>query len=241
MNSLINILKVRTLSVFFLGLVSSLVAYAKAPEMVSVQFSALSWGSAVSDLFYMNNGQPIPVLIPNGAPSLERSYTGPPTIDFFMQTTDAEGQPVYTRKASVAIPDSVSRLMLIFVLESNPLPGQPTYRVLALPDQDGDFQANAFNFTNLTDFPIAVRLGKETLDIRAGGSHIVSLADAEARNVDVQMAANREGTDWKLIYRSRWASPVNRRAWVFVYADQNDSPKVRKYYQVTSRRRAADP
>ncbi len=211
----------------FLTSASYTVAQFTEPETITVDFSTLSWDAAISDLYYRDAGQVTPIIVPNGTLSPPQRYSGPPTLDFFTQAISSEGQPVFHRQASVTFPSGARHWLLIFLKARN----TNAYQVQPFPVPDAKFTNGTFNFVNLTDSRLGVRLGEKTFEIDARGSLIATSPGQGSQNVDVQMAASENGDAWQLIYRSRWASLNQRRAWVFIYLDENRKPRIRKYYQ----------
>ncbi len=223
-----------------LGLLASLTPFAHAQqeeEPVSVSFYALSWQGSIQDLLYFDGGKPVSLFIPNGAPGHELTYRGSPEMGFYTQRTGPEGEILYDLQTSVTIPRNVKRLLLVFLPSTSG--AQQAYKILALPDAGSGFTANAFNFYNLTGAAMAIRVGDEKFQVAPGRNHIVSLADVDTKNVDVQMASNARNSEWNMIYQSRWASPKQRRAWVFIYGEAGATPSIRKYYQVVQKRETA--
>ena len=210
---------------------------AQDEENVSISFYTLSWKGSIKDLVYFNKGQSTSLFIPNGAPSIEQRYSGPPKMNFFSERTGPEGEALYDIKASVTIPRGSSRLLLVFIPSASANNPQQAYKILPLPDAsaNSNFVANAFNFYNLTSTDMAIRVGEVQFQLAPERNHIVTLADTDTQNVDVQMATStRESKQWTMIYQSRWASPKKRRAWVFIYGEPGTTPTIRKYYQILS-------
>lgn len=197
-------------------------------DTVTVNFSTLSWEGAITDLHYRNAGEVVPILVPNGTPSPELRYSGPPTLEFFTQTTNAEGQPVFQRQAAVTLPSGARHVLLIFLKN----PDGTGYQVRPFPVPEQDFTVGTFNFVNLTSSQLAIRMGEESLRLPANSDQRLRPTVETSQNVNVQMAASESGDDWELIYRTRWASLDRQRAWVFVYMDEASKPRIRKYYQI---------
>ncbi|MDP0495263.1 MAG: hypothetical protein Q7Q73_03555 [Verrucomicrobiota bacterium JB024] len=223
-----------TFVLLFLAILGPL-ARAQDEESISVSFYPLSWEGSIKDLIYFDKGQRVPLFIPNGAPGSEQSYVGSPQMGFYTERTGPEGEMLYDLQATVTIPHSVKRLLLVFIPTSAVSNPQQKYKVLALPDpgSNSNFAANAFNFYNLTGTNMAIRVGDNQFQLSPGRSHVVALTDNDLKNVDVQMATStQETTQWSMIYQSRWASPKKRRAWVFIYGEPGTTPGIRKYYQL---------
>ncbi|MDP0495808.1 MAG: hypothetical protein Q7Q73_06330 [Verrucomicrobiota bacterium JB024] len=205
-------------------------AHAQEEESVSVAFSTLSWKNSIKDLFYFNRGEPVQLFIPNGAPGSVQTYKGPPQMGFYTKRVNAEGETVYDLKASVNITSNASKLLLLF-LPSSASPPEQQYRILPLADSDADFPGNTFNFYNLTGANMAIRVGDNKFQLASGRNRLIPLDDVDVQNVDVQMASSTKGSEWTMIYQSRWAPPGKRRAWVFIYGEPGSTPGIRKYYQ----------
>ncbi len=213
-------------------LFSAPTSQAQEPETISIRFQTLSWQDSINDLYYFDAGNPVSLFIPNGAPGAKLSYSGPPVMGFYKQRTGPEGEVLYDRIASVNLSPGQRQCLLLFIPVSGESGEKQPYRILPLTDTNRDFGPNAFNIYNLTRSTMAIRLGEEQFRISPGGNHVVQPAELGTKNVDVQMAANAQDTNWTLIYQSRWATPGKRRAWVFIYQDADSKPSIRKYYQI---------
>ncbi len=218
------------LGAVLLGFLLPQVSHGQEEEFVTVEFQTLAWDQAISDLVYLDRGNAVSLFIPNGAPGATMRYVGPPTLNFYTTRSGPEGETLYDLKASVNVSRTQGKYLLLFVPgdEASSLP----YRVVALPDSAGSFGANAFNFYNLTKTSMAIRLDEDQFQLQPGRNQIVTLSGLDLKNVNVQMASQAQGEDWRLIYQSRWAAPGKRRAWIFIYREGQDRPTIRKYYQV---------
>jgi len=200
--------------------------------LISVSFQALAWDNTISDLYYFDRGNPVQLFIPNGAPGPTLPYHGPPVLKFYTKGISAEGEDQYDLKAAVTLSATQQRTLLLFIPASSEGAAGPQYRIMPLQDNDRAFTNNAFNFYNLTNTDMAIRVGDDQFVIKPGRNRIIGLTEEVKKNVNVQMASNTDASNWTLVYQSRWAAPKNRRAWVFIYREGEDRPSIRKYYQV---------
>jgi hypothetical protein len=212
---------------------------AQEEPQATVEFATLSWDKTIRDLYYFNGDEPVPVIVPNGSPGREMKYRGETQLTFYTQGKDSEGKIIDQSVGVVNFPEGDSSRLLLFVKSGD----VGRYRILSLNSDLDGFPLGAFKFCNLTDHRIALKVGEYGVSLESKENEVISLPQQEKTNVSVRLAAIDGGEEWELIYRSLWASPGNRRAWVFVYDDASEHNVIRKYYQAQALRQvqSTDP
>jgi hypothetical protein len=196
-------------------------------ESVSIRFSALAWDRPIHGLHYYSNGKHHPLVVPNGAPGSKNEYSGPPVIEFYTKETGDEGQIYYRSVAEIDSTPHGADLLLLFFKDEGADSG---FRIMPVADNTKAFGRATFNFSNFTPNPIMIRAGNRDVGIEPGMSETLE-PRADSADVSIQMATRGNGDTWRLVYRSRWAVPDDRRVWVFLYGDGDGRPAIRRFYQ----------
>jgi len=212
---------------------SELSAQVANPEIREVSFSALSWGRSIRDLFYQNaSGDPVPLRIPNGAPSAAFEYRGTLPINFFrIVGEDAEGNPI-RESAAVYQPRGNDQELILFV--ENPREQRGSYRIFSVPFAKESAPDNEYRFLNLSEFPVYVKFGQERFQVtsKSEKSVITAIPESGGQSIAMAIQVSEEPADVKIAYTSSWSVRDGRSALVFITRDMDsdDDIDVRTFY-----------
>lgn len=193
-------------------------------ELLDIKFTAVAWNETIRGLYYFDSGQPVPIIIANGAPGEIRSYYGPSPLTFYTRLAGEDGEYDYQPKATVSLENSQRKLFLVFFQNT---PDSPI-RIFPIPDSEEDFGAGDFHFNNFTSKDVLLRVGEDRFSLSPGDFRVVNISEGNAQNVEVQIASTDEENNWRLVYQSRWGPPGNRRVWVFLHGEET-RPSIRRF------------
>lgn len=204
-----------------------------AAKSVRIDLMPVSLGESLAT-WYVNHGEVVKLEAFESALGTPVFYRGPQTLALYAKPEDArprkEGEAAVPPLATVTLPSSSRRVLLLFVPGKE---GKPQLRAYGVDDaalQGGDYRV--YNFA-----PVAIsgRMGERALQLKPGQTMDVSSAkwrDA-GTDLEVEVGFNREGKQ-EIVYSTIWGHFPARRNYIFVLPTGNPtSPlELRKFHDV---------
>jgi hypothetical protein len=161
--------------------------------------------------------------------SLDYQYNPGPTITFYGDRVDVEGQPI--PEAIVNVPEGATRLLLLFTKLEEPDERGLTYRVFAMKDDVNSFAFGSFRFVNTSQRTIAIDLEGEQFVLKQGATRTLKVEPPELGDLSIRIAAPDAHGDWKPNYTNGWSHRSNLRTLVFITDSLKGRVKPLRYRQ----------
>ena len=161
--------------------------------------------------------------------STDYAYDIAPTITFFGNRIDDEGNPI--PEAIVDVPVEATRLLLLFTKLTTPDKRGLTYRVIAMKDDSNNFRFGSFRFVNTSQKEIAIELAEERFLVDSSGSKTIEVDPPERGDLSIRIAAKNEDGEWTSNYTNGWGHRSNLRTLVFLLDGANGRIKPLRFRQ----------
>ena len=193
-------------------------------------FQAIATNQTIkNDLWNFADGNKQSIYATKTLRSTDYAYDIAPTIAFFGDRIDDEGNPI--PEAIVNVPDGATRLLLLFTKLTTPDKRGLSYRVIAIKDDSNNFKFGAFRFINTSQKEIAVELGEERFLVDSSGSKTVVVDPPERGDLSIRIAAKDEDGEWTSNYTNGWGHRSNLRTLVFLLDGANGRIKPLRFRQ----------
>ena len=161
--------------------------------------------------------------------SKDYAYDIAPTITFFGDRIDDEGNPI--PEAIANVPDGATRLLLLFTKLTTPDKRGLSYRVISMKDDSNDFKFGSFRFINTSQKEIAIELAEERFFVDSSGSKTIEVDPPERGDLSIRIAAKNEDGEWTSNYTNGWGHRSNLRTLVFLLDGANGRIKPLRFRQ----------
>ena len=192
-----------------------------------LRFRVLSWDAPVTDLFFFQDGEKVPLLASRSHPSAWIDYHGPAPLVFYRpgqavgDTPSSEPPPPVP--AARFHPTESGEWLFIFQRDADTA---EKYALRAIPEPD-DKRREGLRFFNLSRREIALQVNDRTARIDSGEKYST---DPEPRpdNSLVMRVAARQASDWKMVFSTVLEAKTNRRTTLFIF-DSGDEIRFRRF------------
>lgn len=209
------------------------------PEIIRVEFSALSLGEYLPDVCYESTGQVQKLAVNNGSRSVQRTYIGPPTLVFFTEHTTEDGSGNRQVLGSIDLRGRKGPLLLLFDKPTDAEAAAPM-RIAALEDGPEAFPDGSYRLLNMTGQTVRASIDDRivTLAPRSAGVAITpaKATGSDAPTLSVVMGRfDAQQAAWVRFYESKWPLAHKRRTLVLLYplAKASEGIGVRRIAQMT--------
>ncbi len=195
---------------------------------ISLKFSCLEWGGRNTEgLRYSSQGEAVPVRMYDSYRSDVYEYSGANPIVFFVESIDAEGEPVRRPVARARVAPGIGRALFLFVQRPEVNERGEEYEVIVMDESLSSFPAGTYRVFNFSDHEIGGIIGKNKFTI--GGKTFETISPKVDDMVDVQIHFSQKINDqWVPKVNTRWLYRENARNIVFVTDDQSSRvPRLR--------------
>ncbi len=207
-----------------LGLVTTLRAVEEPPKpSVSLTFSVVSWGEAISDLYYKSGGTLKKIDAPAFEPSASIQYTGPAELVFYtrqLPTSDAaldsSESPGTKPKPGKARETEAGRVLLptdetyVTILLAPTNPGR--YQGFVIPGDPTKFPFGQAKLINIHNQPLAIKFNRSGAVLLKPNESKVVAPSADSSLV-IEVAAYKDNK-WKRLLDNRFKLNEDEQAMV---------------------------
>ena len=212
------------------GLFTCLVIQANAGLKPGYYFQAIATNQTIkNDLWNFTNDNKQSIYATKTLRSTDYAYDIAPTITFFGDRIDDEGNPI--PEAIVNVPVEATRLLLLFTKLTTPDKRGLTYRVIAMKDDSNNFRFGSFRFVNTSQKEIAIELAEERFLVDSSGSKTIEVDPPERGDLSIRIAAKNEDGEWTSNYTNGWGHRSNLRTLVFLLDGANGRIKPLRFRQ----------
>ena len=216
------------------GLFTCLAIQANAGLKPGHYFQAIATNQAIkNDLWNFADGNKQSIYATKTLRSIDYSYDANPTITFYGDRIDTEGNPI--PEAIANVPDGATRLLLLFTKLTTPDKRGLSYRVIAMKDDRNDFKFGSFRFINTSQKEIAIELAEERFLVDSSGSKTIEVDPPERGDLSIRIAAKNEDGEWTSNYTNGWGHRSNLRTLVFLLDGVNGRIKPLRFRQTEPR------
>ena len=189
------------------GLFTCLAIQANAGLKPGHYFQAIATNQTIKNgLWNFTDGNKQSIYATKTLRSTDYAYNIAPTITFFGDRIDGEGNPI--PEAIVNVPDGATRLLLLFTKLTTPDKRGLTYRVIAMKDDSNNFKFGSFRFINTSQKEIAIELVEERFLVDSSGSKTIEVDPPERGDLSIRIAAKNEDGEWTSNYTNGWGTDL---------------------------------
>ncbi|HTJ79366.1 MAG TPA: hypothetical protein VL357_10260 [Rariglobus sp.] len=175
--------------------IAALAHCADAPHtIVSVDFTVVGWGSDFPQLIYKQDGKDKNLYVPAFRRSESVHYTGKPNLDLILKIPNGD-KLVETIVASPLIDPTEKRIMILL---GPPVDGKSMVKVLHTPN-DELFTGGALRVYNLSPFPMALKVDRETTALAPNQSHLFKSSNGGL----IFTTAYEDAQKWQILHDRR--------------------------------------
>ncbi|HSH94199.1 MAG TPA: hypothetical protein VK968_08645 [Roseimicrobium sp.] len=232
-----------------LSLVATLRGAEEPPKPpVSLTFSVVSWGNAISDLYYKSGGTHKKIVAPAFAPSASMQYTGPAELVFYSRqapTSESNGSEFPAAVSTKPKPEKPREIEACRVL----LPADETratillapidpghYQGFVIPGDPTKFPFGQAKLVNLYNQPLAIKFNRSGAVLLKPNESTVVAPNADS-SLLIEVAAYK-GDKWKRLLDNIFTLREDEQALVILSSGdykffRNDMGEVAGEVQVT--------
>lgn len=182
---------------------------------VQVEFSSVCWGQPIDNLTFSSSGKKQTHSVPAYRRSAMGTYAGPATLEF-TEPLPADAAPdAKPRITRVTLPTSTPRVILLWMRAAD-----GTLAARAVSEDPSSFPLGRARLFNATNYQIAVKTGREVLDL-APGQFTERGGDGKRFILQIAYRFEKEGK-WFSAGNNVFALNPNTRRTIFFVADGAD-------------------
>ena len=216
------------------GLFISLIIQADAGLKSGQYFQAIATNQVIkNELWNLVDGKKQEIYATRILRSTDYAYDFAPTITFFGDRIDDDGNPI--PEAIVNVPDGATRLLLLFAKLTAPNERGLSYRVIAMRDDSDNFKFGSFRFINTSQKEIAIKLAEERFLVDSSGSNTIEIEPPERGDLSIRIAVKDEDGVWNSCYTNGWGHRSNLRTLVFLVEEPDGRIKTMRFRQTEPR------
>ena len=205
-------------------LITSLVTLLPIQAIASLQeghyFQAIATNQVIkNELWNLVDGNKQEIYATKMLRSTDYAYDIAPSITFFADRIDSEGNPI--PEAIAKIPDGATRLLLLFTKLKTVDENGLTYQVTVIKDDVYQFKFGSFRFINTTKKDVAILLEEERFLLEPSGMKTLEVQPPELGDLPVRIAVKDFNGEWCSNYSNGWGHRSNLRTLVFLVEGSN--------------------
>lgn len=201
-----------------LTLAGTVVGVARAIAGPAIEFRALSWQGPIEDLRYDNEGKSVPLAAAENGLSRPYRFNGGATLELYREEKRDE-KTVKVPVAAVPLPANLTKAILVLTPTDA---DKHTYAGMWIDDSLDARPVNHLRFLNLSQTPIALKLGAEDIQLAPQQSSKLLPFDLKARSLPLKVAAY-SGANWEIVSSERQTVRDGLRILVLLHDGHTDT------------------
>ena len=135
--------------------------------------------------------------------------------------------------ASFTVPEGLREMILLFIEQKNPAPGEMKFRIFAMEADSVNFPIGSYLFMNLSDLEVAAEIDSQLIRLNPRDQKLVVLPYKQNTTIAARFA-ERRGGEWVRSYQLAWYFRPTARNIVFLTRD-NDVDRSLRLRTITDR------